>query len=309
MKRMTAIALSTLLFLPAARGQTPEEKKATIAYLRNLQTKQGGFRAAKPNPGGNGDRAEDRPGLRATNAALRALKYFGGEAPDYRAAARFLRSCFHQSSGGFSNSDSPSARPDVVTTAVGLMGVVELKMPAEKFTAKAVQYLENNAKSFEEIRMAAAGLEGVKRRPAKARDWLREVRKLRHSDGTYGKGGGVARETGSAVVTVLRLGGKVEHPGAVVKALRKGQRKDGGFGKEGQTGSDLETTYRVMRAFVMLKARPADVAAVRHFVARCRNRDGGYGVAPGKGSTVSGTYFASIVLKWSGEMRDRSGRQ
>jgi hypothetical protein len=37
---------------------------------------------------------------------------------------------------------------------------------------------------------------------------------------------------------------------------------------------------------------------VRSFVAKCRNADGGYGVAPGQPSNISGTYFAAIILHW-----------
>jgi prenyltransferase beta subunit len=84
----------------------------------------------------------------------------------------------------------------------------------------------------------------------------------------------------------------------VVKTLKAGQRKDGGFGKADAAGSDLETCYRVMRCFVMLKEKPADVAGLRKFVARCRNADGGYGIAPGQPSGAGPTYFASIVLHW-----------
>ena len=40
---------------------------------------------------------------------------------------------------------------------------------------------------------------------------------------------------------------------------------------------------------------------LRAFVAKCRNDDGGYGVAPGLASTAGGTYFASIILHWLDE--------
>jgi hypothetical protein len=48
----------------------------------------------------------------------------------------------------------------------------------------------------------------------------------------------------------------------------------------------------------MLHQKPENATACRAFVARCRNADGGYGVAPGQPSSVSGTYFASIILHW-----------
>jgi hypothetical protein len=94
------------------------------------------------------------------------------------------------------------------------------------------------------------------------------------------------------------MGLKFPKPGKILQVLRDGQRQNGGWGKDTDAiGSDLETTYRVMRCFVMLKARP-DVEGVRSFVAKCRNEDGGYGVAPGQPSSVGGTYFAAIITHW-----------
>ena len=63
-------------------------------------------------------------------------------------------------------------------------------------------------------------------------------------------------------------------------------------------GADLETTYRVMRTYHMLKGKPAREKDLRAFVATCRNKDGGYGVVPGVPSAAGSTYFASIVLHW-----------
>jgi len=75
---------------------------------------------------------------------------------------------------------------------------------------------------------------------------------------------------------------------------------DGGFGYSGET-SNLETSYRITRSLHMLKAKPADPDRVRAFIAKCRNADAGYGVAPGLLSSASGTYFAAIILHWLDE--------
>ena len=84
--------------------------------------------------------------------------------------------------------------------------------------------------------------------------------------------------------------------------MKDGQRADGGFGKADSPSSDLETTYRVMRSFHMLKAAPGDVGRLRAFLDSCRNDDdGGYGVAKGKPSSASGVYYTSIILHWLDE--------
>jgi hypothetical protein len=193
--------------------------------------------------------------------------------------------------------DYPGASPDVTSTAVGILALVELKLPLDPYRESAIRYLTDHVKSFEDIRIAAAGLEAMGDRPRAAERWLEQIAKLRQADGSYGMGDGAARATGGAVVAVLRLGGKVEHSEQVLRVLKAGQRADGGFGKDQAKTSDLETGYRVMRAFVMLKDKPrAD--PLRSFVAQCRNRDGGYGLAPGEPSSVAATYFASIILHW-----------
>jgi prenyltransferase beta subunit len=296
LKRFALLALCFTVNLAPTRAQTADEKKATISYLQGLQSSEGGFLAVAPDPKSN---RINTPSLRATSSALRALKYFGGEATDKKVAAKFVASCFDKKSGGFT--DHVGGRPDVAVTAIGLMAVVELKMPADDYIEPAVNYLGENAKNFDDIRIAVAGLEAVGKRAKQADDWLEQVRKLANEDGTFGKGDGKARDTGGSVVAILRLGGKVEHKDNVLKALKAGQRSDGAFGKDGTDKSDLESSYRVMRAFHMLKEKPADVDALRTFIAKCRSKDGGYGIGPGTESSVSSTYFAATILHWLDE--------
>ena len=303
MKRFLSVGLTLFLAALPARGQTPEiqkdidahlqesrqRQKTAIAYLQKLQQKDGGFTA---------DAGQAPSSLRATNAAVRALHYLGGEVPD-RPAAAFVKSCFDKETGAFA--DQPGGKPDVSTAAVGVLAATELKLPADLYEAGVVKYLGDNVKTFEDVRIAAAAFEALGKRPVQADAWLEQIAKLRNDDGTYGKDGGKARETGGAVAAVLRLGGKVEHADAVLHALKDGQRTDGGFGKADSPASDLESMYRVMRAFHMLKAAPTDVGRLRAFLDSCRNDDGGYGVAMGKPSAASGTYYASIILHWLDE--------
>ncbi len=282
--------LCTGFYLAPVCAQTAEQQKETVAYLRGCQQADGGF---VPAQGGVIQKEGPQSSLRASSAVLRALKYFGGEPRDRAACARFVQRCFDKPSGGFA--DHPGGEPDVVSTAVGIMALVELKLPLDDYRDATVSYLAKHVQSFEDIRIAAAGLEAVGVRPAAADAWLKQIAKLRRADGTYGDG--MARATGGAVVAVLRLGGTVEKRDNVIQALKKGQRPDGGFGKEEMPTSDLETCYRVLRAFVTLKERP-DAERCMAFIGKCRNPDGGYGVAPGQASSVGATYFAAIILHW-----------
>jgi prenyltransferase beta subunit len=292
MKRFT-IAVFVVGCPALLHAQTPEEVQASVQYLRSLQTDSGSFTIRSADAAGQDP---NPPSLRATVGALRALKYFGGEAKDVAACKKFVAACFDKEVGGFA--DKPGGKPDVITTAVGLMALVELGMPFGEYRDPALAYIGKYAKSFEEIRMAAAGVEAAQKKPAEAEAWLKQIADMRNTDGLYGKGDGQARETGGAAAAILRLGGKVENAKEVLAALKAGQRKDGAFGKADSSNSDLETSYRVMRAFHMLKDHPSDVAALQGFIARCRNKDGGYGVTPGQPSTVSGTYYAATIRHW-----------
>jgi prenyltransferase beta subunit len=289
-------ALVGLFCLVPLQAQTPEiqGRLSTIHYLQSLQTKQGGFL-----PSAAQTAAGQKPTLRASSAAVRALHYLGGKVPDAAACTKFVQSCYDRASGGFA--DMPGGKPDVFSTAVGMMAVAALDVPEKDYRDSTVGYLSKNAQGFEDIRIAVAGLESFKATAPKQDEWLELVIRKRHPDGTWGEGAGAGRETGSAIVAVLRMKGPVVQGDNVLKVIKGGQRPDGGFGKADAAGSDLETTYRVMRAFFMLKARPDNVEGVRSFVAKCRNSDHGYGVRPGEPSNVGATYYAAIISHWLGK--------
>ena len=145
------------------------------------------------------------------------------------------------------------------------MAVQELGMPREPYADGAVKFLTANAKTFEDIRIAAAGLEAIQAKSSKSQAWLNDIAHMQNSDGTFGKGAGQARATASAVVTVLRLGGMPKDVPLTLKVLKEGQRFNGGFGKaDHELASDLESTYRVMRCFKMLGARARSGRGLAH---------------------------------------------
>ena len=75
MKRFLPI-LCCVLCTGAAGGQTDEQKQQTVALLRSLQGQDGGFR---PTFASDAKSLAAKSSLRASVAALRALKYFGGK--------------------------------------------------------------------------------------------------------------------------------------------------------------------------------------------------------------------------------------
>ena len=199
--------LGLLIACPhVARAGDEVGVKQTIAYVQKLQTSNGGFLSMTPKPN-----TKLTPTLRATSAGVRTLKYLGGDVPNPEAAAKFVMSCYDEGSGGFS--DLPKGKADVFTTAVGLMAVKELKLPADKHGPSAVKFLAEKAKTFEEIRIAVAGLEAIDAKSPKAEDWIGAVRKLQNDDGTFGKGAGQAGASSGGSRRPPPSGGEAGWPG------------------------------------------------------------------------------------------------
>jgi prenyltransferase beta subunit len=291
------LSLAVLFLVPfAGAAQSPRDRAAevteTVRFLLKLHdAESGGF---KPDPAA-------KPGLRATSSAVRAMKYLGqpatGEMKD-RAAA-FVVKCYDPNTGGFS--DAPGGKTDVNTTCIGVMAAVELSVPREKFR-KALDYIRENAKTFEEIRLGAGAVEawGVKDCPFDLTPWLKAAEEYaaQHKESEI-------RETGSWVAMKLRLGAKATGRGDPIGALAAAQGSDGGFARTGEKSSDMETTYRVMRALYLARERPKLSPTMREFIAKCRNADGGYGTKPGEKSSVGGVYYAAIVTKWLDELEKK----
>jgi poly(3-hydroxybutyrate) depolymerase/prenyltransferase beta subunit len=288
MKRfLTGLAACLVVATPAARAhaQTPSELQQTARYAAAFQNPDGGFAAA---PGGTS-------ALGPTSSAVRILKYTGGSIPDVLACIKYVKSCFNPEAGGFAQ--TPGGKPDVSTTASGLMALTELKIADSATVDKAVKFLATNAKTFEEIRIAVAGFEAVKRPTPDVAAWEALVKQNRNTDGTFGQGDAMARETGGRAVALLRMGVDLDRKNDIIAALKRAQRTEGAWARD-EKGAELDSSYRIMRFFFMSKAKP-DLDRLRAFIARCRHSDGGYGLQPGAPETLGATYFASIILYWS----------
>lgn len=283
MRRLLVVGLSLLVLVVPARGQTPEEMGKTAALIESWQNPDGGFGGSK---GG-------KSSLGATSSAIRMLKNVGGSIPDIAGCRAYVTSCFDPKSGGFA--PEPGGTPAVGITASGLMAVGELGTATAAIVDGAIGYFHENAKSFEDVRIAVAGLEAVKKSSPDFPRWTDLVLSDRNPDGTWGQGGEQARATGSRVAALLRMGVPVEKKDAAVAALKGGQRPDGGWSRDGTT-SDLETTYRVMRSLFMLNEKP-DLDSVRSYLMKHRQEDGAYASKPG-GSDGGGTYYVTTVNRW-----------
>jgi hypothetical protein len=289
------LSFALLLLVPSvAFGQTKEiddavkAKLATAKWVLAREVPAGGFALSEK---------DTKPGLRATNGATRALRYLGIEVPNKDKHAAFVLSCFDPATGALAE---PGGKPDVTITAIGVMVATELGVPHEKY-AKAMTYLKANAKSFEDVRIGAAAVEawGVKDCPFKLDDWYLIATTAAGAKLLANATDGGARDVASVNAMYLRLGKAGVDTALILPYLRDGQRADGGWGKKGEKASDIESTYRVMRAVYLLKGKPKDVAKLREFVGKHRNADGGYGVKPGDPSSMSGAYYAAIISSWA----------
>jgi acetyl esterase/lipase/prenyltransferase beta subunit len=279
-----ALAVWMLAVIPLpGRAQTPAEFAQTATFVAAHQNKDGGF-AAKVGQASS---------LGATNTALRVLLHVGGSVPDILGCVKYVKSC-RDATGGFA--PLPGGKPEVITTAVGLMAASELKIVDEAMIKEAAAFLGNNAHNFEEVRMAIAGLEAVHGTSPDFPRWFDQIQAMRNPDGTFGKGAEQAYATGGAAAAILRMGMKLDKRDEVIAAIKAGQRPEGAWSKD-DGPPDLGSTYRVMRALYMLGEKP-DVDHLLGFIARCRQSDGSYASAPGRPGDLAGTYTATIVIRW-----------
>jgi prenyltransferase beta subunit len=266
-----------------AQAPTPQEKQATVAWLARLQDSSGAFTAA-PNTAA-------KPSLPPTLTAVRALKYFGATPERSSQILQYLRTCWNEQEGAFA--PTPGGKVDVRTTAVAIMGLYDLGAADQNqdMINRGLVYLGNQVKEYEDVRIAAAALEATKKPVPQLQKWREVLSSLPATNDPQ-----QARQIGGVAVARLRLGELLPNQDAILKTLRAAQQKDGAWGKPGEP-SDLESSYRIMRAFFMLRAKP-DAAQLRKFLASCRQADGGYAVAPGQPASVSGAYYAGVIFYW-----------
>ena len=102
------LALAVLLLVPsAAAAQTGRvvEETETLLYLMKLyDAESGGFKAD----------AAAKPGLRATSAAVRAMKYLGHpfDGKGKEKPAEFVMKCYDPQTGAFA--DAPGGKPAAI---------------------------------------------------------------------------------------------------------------------------------------------------------------------------------------------------
>ena len=297
--------LALVLFASFASAQTPETdaavkaKLATLKFLGSLYDSESGGYRNEPTA---------KPSLRATNAAVKATKYLGGKLDDQEKTAKFVLGCYDDKTGAFAE---PGGEPDVTTSCIGVMAAMELGIDKEKI-AKSKTFLEMTVKPdvFEEIRIAAAAVEafgGVKEwTPKVTLEWFTTALGYGLFSVQNGDAQQNTRDRASSDVAMIRLSEQnVIKADVATKGYCTGQREDGGWGKAGEKSSDMESCYRVMRAFYMLKEKPKDSAKLRGFIAKHRNDDGGYATKPGEKSSATGTYYAVIITKWLDELEKK----
>ena len=273
-----------------SRGQTPGDLEATARFTANFQNPDGGF-APKAGAGST---------LGATSSAVRILGYTAGSIRDVPGAIRYVKSCFDATTGGFA--PEPGAIPTITDTTSGLAALAALKLDPKPYAAKAISFFEANAKTYEEVRIAIAGCDMIQATSPAFPRWTEIMNANRNADGSYGTGAAAPRATGGSAAALLRMGVPIEPApkAAILATLRAGQKADGAWG-EGDGASDLPTTYRIMRAFFMMKEKP-DLARLRAFIARHRQTDGGYATLPAGIPEMSTTYFCTIINYWARQL-------
>lgn len=291
---IAAVALSV------CRAQAQEDRAKTIEYLHSLQGPGGGYRSSVND---QNDREVER--LRATFAALSALRCVDGEKRNLELTKRFLKACQDLNSGGYS--DVPGGRPSVVLTGLGILAIEEIKLPnmqldrtveLSRMQEEALQYLQSGkVKTFDEVCLAAKAIDGRQQtlQPTIRKDWQSVIAQATLESANRGR-----RQVHMAVsaATLLRIRAPIHSREEIVKSIKASQCLDGGFAYDQGTRSDLELTYQIMDALHVLGQLPFKRTQMRRFVTEHRNQDGGYGLAPKSQSTAVATFYASQILEW-----------
>jgi hypothetical protein len=281
--RFSLPLLLSLLWL--ALGGMPafsqdEFPQKTLKFLYGLEQKDGSFALD----------AQGKADLRSTSAAIRAIRYLGGKIPHPESTAKYISQCFDEKTGGFAA--TPAGKVEIAITAVGLMAAAEVKATGP-YAEAARRYLMEHAQTFEERRIAVAGLEAIPPYPKDLQEkWLLPLLKEIQKDGTFGS----VRATGGTTAMLLRAGVKLNEDQltAMKKQLVEGQAADGGYAAPDAKNSDIETTYRVMRALHLMNARPKNPEKLAAYVKSLAHPEGGFGSPP----NARDTYYAAIILYW-----------
>ena len=90
---------------------------------------------------------------------MRAIRYLGGEVPNKEKALGIREILFQTRHRCVV--DTPGAKGDLPATAIGMMALAELEPGASQ--EKSAQFLTASSKTFEERRLAVAGMEAAGR--------------------------------------------------------------------------------------------------------------------------------------------------
>ena len=279
---VTATACCLILTrLGEVQAQAPIDYAGVEKNIAALQNKDGGF--------GGSPGAEST--LSTTQNAIRVLGFVAGSIPDPLKCIDFLHSCADPATGGFAQ--KPGGTPDIGTTAHALIAHGELHIGDKALIDGAVKFLGERAKAYEEVRIAAAGLEavGVRPTPEVSDRWKEVLTAGRNPDGTWGQGASKAFDTGGRAAGLLRIGLEPGNREVIAQALIQAQQADGGWTTKEGSASDLGTSYRIVRALYMMNARP-DLAKLRGFIAKFRQPNGTFG-------DLGTSYTALVISRWA----------
>ena len=288
LRALMGACLAFLITVGGAHAQGRPDPLVIEKYVASLQKPDGSFSST---PGGDST-------LSSTQNAIRVLGFVAGSIPDPLKCMDFLRSCADPQSGGFAQ--KPGGTPEVGTTAHALIAMGELNMGDKELINRAVAFLGERAKAYEEVRIGAAGLEavGVRPNPDVSERWKAVFYAGRNADGTWGQGASKAFDSGGRAAGLLRIGLEPENRDAIAKVLKEAQQADGGWTTKENSPSDFGTSYRIMRALYLMKERP-NLESLRKFVAGAMGSNGLYSGSPKTPGDLGTSYTALILLRWA----------
>jgi hypothetical protein len=191
-------------------------------------------------------------------------------------------------SGGFAEA---GGQPDVGLTAWAALALVAGGDSADART-RALAFLranEGSLRSQTDVALAAMTRSALGDRP--------ETLLARLRPGALRPGDGVNAMIWTALA--FRQAGEPV-PRRLVNALRAAERPSGGWSWTRRGVPDSNDTAAALEALRAAGVRGRPIARGLSYLARCRNRDGGYGLQPGRASDAQSTAWAIQALIASG---------
>lgn len=191
--------------------------------------------------------ADKEPTISATLMGLRTFRYLGVERENVARQREFLLGRFDEKKAAFV--ETGKTEPDALANAFALMLMGELRMPEDVHAVSARDYVVAEAKSFDEIYLAMAGLQAMGMHKEIPASWVKTMMDTALDEKS------TAYDKARAVVTCMRTGFNLPDYAMFLAPLQSALADVMADATFHENPEKLQQAYTLARALVMLDGR------------------------------------------------------